>query len=168
MTSNPNLFLFKKNFKPKILSPAWLDQNLVWIIQISKWNSYQRALQTEKKGLKESKDILLHFINPSIVFSSNPSWLDMASMFELVRNVYYFFMGLLVMYVSFLSDQYLWSKETTPAAFQYIEEICIQPNFRNYTFDCTKLLTPDPENVKAVTSKEDLFMVALTKTSTLA
>lgn len=92
----------------------------------------------------------------------------MASMFELVRNVYYFFMGLLVMYVFFLSDQYLWSKETTPAAFQYIEEIRIQPNFRNYTFDCTKLLTPDPEDVKAVTSKEDLLMVAFTKTSTLA
>ena len=89
-------------------------------------------------------------------------------MFELVRNVYYFIMGLLVMYVSFLSDQYLWSKGTTPAAFQYIEEICIQPNFRNYTFDCTELLTPDPEDVKAVTSKEDLLMVALTKTSTLA
>ena len=92
----------------------------------------------------------------------------MASMFELVRNVYYFIMGLLVMYVSFLSDQYLWSKGTTPAAFQYIEEICIQPNFRNYTFDCTELLKPDPEDVKAVTSKEDLLMVALTKTSTLA
>ena len=29
-------------------------------------------------------------------------------------------------------------------------------------------LTPDPEDVKAVTSKEDLLMVALTKTSTLA
>ena len=92
----------------------------------------------------------------------------MASMFELVRNVYDFIMGLLVMYVSFLSDQYLWSKEIIPAAFQYIEEICIQSNFRNYTFDCAKLLTPDPEDVKVVTSKEDLLMVALTKTSTLA
>ncbi|KAF3975050.1 hypothetical protein CMV_001676 [Castanea mollissima] len=69
---------------------------------------------------------------------------------------------------SFQTNINLWSKEKAPAAFQYTEEICIQPNFRNYTFDCTKLLTPDPEDVKAVTSKEDLLMVAFTETSTLA